>query len=459
VILALIVGAWTHGVGYVPVTYYITTTGNDSNAGTSGSPWLTPNHAVNCGDVIIRAAGTYSSAHFIEGQWGTVSNCPSSAGIYFASLKCAGPYVTSCVINDTVENGMTIDKSNWAVIGAINSSTFGSCFSVNPFNGPSNIHHIALINVIANGCQQSGIQIYPYWTGPNQYGVDELAIVGAIMYNGAQSGTECYSGISEYSPANVDNNPGTHKFYAGIFSYANYAPHGCGSGANSDGNGFIFDDWSRDQNTSVAYTGQAVLEQSMFLGNGGGGIVCYSNTAASINITSTTTYGNIQDTVESTGGVFGDSSLTYCTPGTGTGTTSLTGSIMQATLQTQNSINVYGVSVNNGSAKTTVSSNYIFGISGQNQNASSSSGFSFSGNTNATPNFVNPVIPGAPSCSSYATTTACMAATIANFVPQAVGAAGLGYQAPSSCTPDAYFPTWLAGVLPIGLITQPCGTN
>ena len=37
-----------------------TPAGNDSNNGlTSSAPWLTPNHAVNCGDVILAGPGTY----------------------------------------------------------------------------------------------------------------------------------------------------------------------------------------------------------------------------------------------------------------------------------------------------------------------------------------------------------------------------------------------------------------
>jgi type 1 fimbria pilin len=53
-------------------TYYISPTGSDSNSGTViGSPWLSPNHALNCGDVIMGAAGSYSAANFQNGKWGT----------------------------------------------------------------------------------------------------------------------------------------------------------------------------------------------------------------------------------------------------------------------------------------------------------------------------------------------------------------------------------------------------
>jgi len=46
-------------------TYYVATTGDDGNDGSSGSPWLTIQHAVNTvasGDTIIVAAGTYNEA-------------------------------------------------------------------------------------------------------------------------------------------------------------------------------------------------------------------------------------------------------------------------------------------------------------------------------------------------------------------------------------------------------------
>src|SRR5579864_7747845 len=71
-------------------TYYLATAtagGSDSNSGTSESaPWLTPNHAINCGDVILAAAGAYSAANFSYGKWGTVT---CTGGNNVAWLKCA----------------------------------------------------------------------------------------------------------------------------------------------------------------------------------------------------------------------------------------------------------------------------------------------------------------------------------------------------------------------------------
>ena len=56
---------------FCPVSSRIAQAGNDFNSGQSPSaPWLSPNHPLNCGDVIMAAASTsYSSASFYTGKW------------------------------------------------------------------------------------------------------------------------------------------------------------------------------------------------------------------------------------------------------------------------------------------------------------------------------------------------------------------------------------------------------
>ena len=87
-------------------TYFMSPTGSDANTGLSSSTaWATPNHPVNCGDVIVATPGAYNGDF---STWGTVSNCPSTSGgtsgnggVYFAALLCGG--------SDLGANGCTIN--------------------------------------------------------------------------------------------------------------------------------------------------------------------------------------------------------------------------------------------------------------------------------------------------------------------------------------------------------------
>ena len=176
-------------------TYFMSPTGNDAGDGLSfSSAWLTPNHPLNCGDTIIRAAGTYDAANFVAGRWGVVHNCPSADGIFGARLICAGPYVTSCTIKTTTE-GMRVDRSNWAVIGGFYSSSGGGCLWAAPTRSET-IHHVAFINVVASGCQYNGIAASIYAAKPI-YAVDQFAVVGAVVYNAAQGRAECFAGMTD----------------------------------------------------------------------------------------------------------------------------------------------------------------------------------------------------------------------------------------------------------------------
>jgi hypothetical protein len=47
-------------------TYYLSPYGSDSNSGASaGAAWLSPNHSLNCGDVIVATASTSYSASYL----------------------------------------------------------------------------------------------------------------------------------------------------------------------------------------------------------------------------------------------------------------------------------------------------------------------------------------------------------------------------------------------------------
>src|ERR1035441_10320106 len=110
--------------------YYLATAaggGNDSNNGTStGTPWLSPNHAVNCGDIITASASTaYDHNNFVFGKWGTVT---CAGGNNVAWLTCAA--FDACKMSITIYDGFELDKSYWGIKGweVDGSSSASQCF-------------------------------------------------------------------------------------------------------------------------------------------------------------------------------------------------------------------------------------------------------------------------------------------------------------------------------------------
>ena len=488
-------------VPFTPLhTYYISPTGNDRNAGTSPSAaWATPHHAVNCGDVIIAAAGTYNFTYspFGTNAWGTVSNCPSTSGgidgkggVYFATVLCAGPSITSCSVNGNNYEAFRVDASNWAVEGFTatqNPTANGACYSATSETSAT-LHHIAFINDIAINCHLSGFDTYS-WTNPG--GVDQTAVVGAISYNGSPSvgGGLCSGGVSIIPLNGPDTSPGTHIFVAGYFGYKNInAPSG--AGCNTDGEGVIFDSWS-----CTKYTHQGVVEQNVWWLNGSAGFQVFPNCLSNgdkpqIYLFNNTSYGNGQDPKHS--GTTPDLYIHDVLPTTANGTYyNIQHNIFVATLATSGSNGkapVYGAGVyvdNANSSLVNVSGNYIWQSNPGTKTTAGNpntdvyvngshnmTSFPFGTNTYGNPGLANPggLPTTAPSCGNYTNTTDCMNQgynVAANLTPSG-GAAGLGYQPPGPCAPDPYFPAWLKGVVYLhwngsgltenaGLITMPCG--
>ncbi len=445
-------------------TYYLSPTGNDSNSGlTSSLPWLTPNHPLNCGDVIIAAASTsYSSSNFRSGNWGTVS-CPGGNNV--AWLKCA--QFDACKITAAGgQPGIYVDMSYWGVEGwevSATNSTASFCFGAAPnYLVPVNIHHIIFANNIANGCQQGGFTTFNSGTTAS---VDYVSIIGNIAYNAAQNGTSCFSGISIYQPIQSDSLPGTHIYVAGNFSYGNFDANPCAGGIPTDGEGLIFDTFDGDKGgLPSAYAAQAVADNNILVGNGGRGLQVGNNSIgtgpfATIYLRHNTTWGNNSDLNQNTDAACGELSL-FETVNT---------SAFSNLAETNQSIGcgnnpIYALYVWGGNATDDVYQNWGYAVSGTTSSGSSNStGFSFEADNTlgVNPGLANPVTPGAPNCSASSSVPACMATTIANFMPTNSAAAGFGYQAPSS-TPiyDPLFPQWLCNTnLPAGLVTIGCQTE
>src|SRR5665213_3384129 len=266
-------------------TYYLAPAsggGNDSNNGTSANtPWLTPNHPVNCGDVILAAASAgYFNTSFAPGNWGVVT---CTAGNNVAWLACVTFDTCRMTTNDT--DGIVIDQSYWGVQGweVDGKSGAGACFYAYPNNGVE-IHHIIFANDIANGCAVAG---FGFANSSKSAGVDYFVVVGSIAYNTAGGNANCNSGIDLLYPVNADSVPGTHIYVAGNFTYDNVDGTTCLPMGPTDGEGIIFDTFS-----SNSYTGQSVADNNIAVYNGGRGILVYSNTLAPIYLRHNTVYGN-----------------------------------------------------------------------------------------------------------------------------------------------------------------------
>jgi hypothetical protein len=433
-------------------TYYLATAaggGNDSNSGLSSSaPWLTPNHAVKCGDVILAAPSTaYLAANFSGGQWGTVS-CPGGNNV--AWLKCAT--FDTCKISvsggGATANGMLVAASYWGVQGweVTTSSTSGSCFQAYPLNG-TEIHHIIFANDIANGCGNMG-----FGEAPNgSAGVDYLVVVGSIAYNGVQNRTYCQSGVDIFEPIASDSLPGTHNYIAGNFLYNNVNGNPCASKPSTDGEGVILDTFSFG-----SYAGQTVVDNNIAVYNGGRGILAYSNTSAPIYIRKNTVYGNNTQTGQSNLGNCGEIDLNV-TVGT---QAFLNIAQTNARVAGCNSNITYAYWVTSGDGSDVVHQNYGYDAFGNNDGSSNSPGFSYDPSNlfGPNPSFTNATVPGAPSCGSFASVPACMATVIANFTPTTAAAKAYGYQVPvTTSIYDNLFPQWLCNVnLPAGLVTMGC---
>src|SRR5215831_804778 len=315
-ILALVLGGWAHGVGTggggggggggQPGVYYVAVGGSDGNDGqTLANAWASPNHALNCGDVVHMQAGTYNPANFAAGQWGTVSNCPSvTSGSYFATLICDGPNVQDCAVPGTGGNAVQVTASNWMVKHVYTTANYagGGCLWAG--DGTTLYHHIAFIDTYAKNCG-AGVQSVM---------VDYVAYVGLLTYGGDVSGL-CVKGYQQWHPVNIDTFSGTHNFTAGAFIFNTVSTAGCGDA-------LLLIGWDHLDDTSIAYTGIGAVEQSLIIGNSAWCVVPHQ-VSAPLFIDHVSCWGNVRGA---------DRTLNSELILSSTGATTVTNSIFQATI-------------------------------------------------------------------------------------------------------------------------------
>lgn len=349
---------------------------------------------------------------------------------------------------------MTPTQSYWGVQGwAVSTSVVSGnqCFEAFPPNNSTTVHHIIFANNIANGCGDGA-----FTTGSSgSAGVDYLAIIGNIAYNGAQDNANCYSGIDIVEPVNSDTLPGTHIYIAGNFSWGNVNPNPCGGGLPTDGQGI-----SLDTVNGVEYSGQIVIENNISIFNGGTGIQSFLNTGgnpnAPIYIKNNTTYGNQTGSINANPCAEVNLNISL--------STQVFNNLIQTGASTgcHQNIGIYTLGVVSPDSTDVVFTNFGYSAAGNNT-IGSGTGFSFGPNNifGSTPQFANPVQPPAPDCTGASSVPDCMAQVVSNFTPTNQNAIQYGYQKPNaSMVFNSLFPQWLCSVtnLPPGLIAMGCLT-
>jgi hypothetical protein len=434
-----------------PATYYLAPNGSDANNGLSAtSPWLSPNHPVNCGDIIMAASGVYTASNFNTGKWGAVTCVP---GNNVAWLQCA--VFDSCKISATATDAMWVDESYWGVQGweaTTSISGNAACFHAGPkLAAPVTVHHIVFANDVANSCMGGGFTAYNNSTTAS---VDYIAYVGDIAYNTANGSSECYSGLNIYQPIASDTNPGTHIYIGGNFSYNNLDPDPCNHTSPTDGEGVILDTFNFSHNGGTPYAQQTLVKDNILVNNGGRGIEVFNNSAGLIAITNNTTWGNLTDPNQIGTGC-GEIALES------TSDSQVYGNVVSTRSATGCGVNpIYALSVQAGDFTDVVNSNFAFGFNGNNTYVANSGTFAFGADNllGTSPAFSNATAPAAPNCQNASNVPNCMATLISDFTATAPSALGYGYQAPSAVSlPDPLFPQWLCTVkLPAGLVTLGC---
>jgi hypothetical protein len=474
-------------------------TGSDSNNGlTAATAWATPYHAVNCGDVIVAAAGSYGDMQ----SWGKVSSCPSTSGgidgtggVYFATMLCGGTYVGACYITtktSTSGNGTAFDvtTSNWAIEGwYVNTSQHGTAFSADGSQGL--IHHVAFINDISANNNTAGFQSDDGGKA-GSHGVDYFAVVGSIAQNSA--GQTCNAAIDGVGINSYDTNAGTHVYFYGDFSYAN---HNVTCENISDTEDYMFDTWDfHDVNNqgvianNIGYDADRMCIQTYEQNSTPRPtptIKIYNNTCfrdnlyeadnldAEINIATTETMTYIVKITDNVA----YQPLSVSNNGGGVAAFALYNTTSSAFTNTGNYYRA-----NNSSCKFPYCNSTYDAETWGALGTLGTSTYTNPAFTNTTDLLANHV--GVPNCNAFVNVTQCMGwnantstlttpSVIADLIATAIGSspyysavATLGYQLPSTtCAANADYPTWLKGIVYLqwngstlsensGLVTKPC---
>lgn len=275
----------------IPVTYYVSGTGSDSNNGlSSSSAFRTIQRAANLtnpGDTVMIMNGLYTSQDY--GKVVSITRSGTSgAWIKYQAYPGHKPKIKHqswhgiLITNGAAYieiNGLEVEGNNANITldyaksqqyTANNPLTSGNCISIEGRNTKPP-HHIRILNNKIHDCGSAGI---------GSWQADYLTIVGNEVYNNAWYSVYAASGISLYQNRNYDTNTGYKMFvtHNKVYNNRQYIPW-IVNGRIVDGNGIIIDDARNTQNGSTLgiYQGRTLIANNISYQNGGSGILSYSS--------------------------------------------------------------------------------------------------------------------------------------------------------------------------------------
>ena len=290
--------------------YYVATNGNDSNAGTQASPWLTVQHADIAGtgrvagDCVNVAPGTYaagvqpthggnlaSSTGYVVYRCQTLDGCIITASggnadpAFNISSTGSGP-------NYLVLDGFELAASTMTLYG-VGAEVY---FPNGADTGGTTSHHIWIINNIIHGYGQAGVGTgggeYTYFLHNLAYNNTNVA----CSAQGSGLGMVIARAFAGYTPTAADLAWGPfHNVIAWNVAHDNIINQ-CGTAANpydTDGNGIIIDTFNNAGATNVDYPYQTLVANNVTYYNGGKGVHVFRSDH--VTVANNTAYDNNLD--------------------------------------------------------------------------------------------------------------------------------------------------------------------
>jgi hypothetical protein len=291
-------------------SYYVATTGNDSNSGTQASPWLTIQHADSAGagriagDCVNVAPGTYaagvqpthggnlaSATGYVVYRCQTLDGCKITASggnadpAFNISSTGSGP-------NYLVVDGFELAASSMTLFGVGVELYFPNGADT----GGTTSHHIWIINNIIHGYGQAGVGT---GGGDYNYFLHNLAYNNtnvACSAQGSGFGIVIARAFVGYTPTAADLTWAPfHNVIAFNVAHDNIINQ-CGTAANpydTDGNGIIIDTFNNAGSTNVDYPYQTLVANNVTWSNGGKGVHIFRSDH--VTVANNTAYNNNLD--------------------------------------------------------------------------------------------------------------------------------------------------------------------